>query len=75
MTVSRLREFWEQQTPSCRSCGWAPAFYEIEDDLEKVSETADTETWECTCISKDSEDPGSHRGIRFYVPKQRVEEK
>lgn len=67
-----LEKEWNDQTPTCRTCGWANAFYEISGFIERLR-SEDTESEECywaPCGSKDDENPYTHKGYYLYVPKE-----
>jgi hypothetical protein len=57
---------WERQN-GCASCNWAAWLSEYGDDL--ASELTINERMkriELPCLSKDAEEPCSHRGVRIY---------
>lgn len=67
--ISNIEEVWRKDTPGCLSCGWCPAFYEIEDLLTKdgVKQIENFEVYWAPCINP--EDNSDHRGHYVYVPK------
>jgi len=64
MDKQKLKKAWEEQSPCCRSCGWGPLFWEIEDDLEETEKPGE---YHAHCVSKDDEDSWSHRGYYLYL--------
>lgn len=59
-----LEKAWHTQSPSCGSCGWSNAFYEIEDTLEPTGKPGE---YRAQCVSKDDENSASHRGSYVYL--------
>lgn len=68
--MTDLELAWKEQAPTCGSCGWANAFYEIEDGLEQVKDTETEIVYHVPCRSE-NEDAWNHRGSRLYLPKLR----
>lgn len=63
-----LEKLWDSQG-DCGSCGWHGCIYEhdIEDwEFEHAIEKNDG-VLELSCVSKDDEDSGSHRGVKIYL--------
>lgn len=52
----------------CHSCGWKPSRHEL--SFEKTDKVG--ELW-AECVSKDAEDPSSHRGHYLYVEELHLE--
>lgn len=66
-----LEKEWNKSLPSCLTCGWCPAYYEVEPYLEvDLDETNEKHNcyWS-PCVSKDAEDPSDHKGYYLYVDK------
>ena len=64
-----LEKFWNKDVPSCMSCSWTPAFYEVELSREPSEDSSTHECYHATCVSKDADEPSEHRGHYLYVPK------
>lgn len=64
-----LEDMWRKETPSCRTCGWCNAFYEIEDAIVKEGEYDGYEMYWAPCRSKDAEDTWEHKVYYLYVSK------
>jgi len=64
----KLEQAFSEQEPSCHSCGWMNAFYELGDWAETgvVFEDGSRE-YHTPCCSKEADDPESHRGYFVYV--------
>lgn len=64
----RLEQKWDAEG-DCGSCGWHACLYEhyvSDEDIENALECDDGWLF-LDCISKDADEPGSHRGIKIYV--------
>jgi hypothetical protein len=70
--VGRIREYlkeaWDDQG-DCASCGWHAMLYEHyledEDILNSIGRDG---VLRIPCVSKNDDDPGSHRGIIIHLP-------
>lgn len=53
----------------CRSCGWHAALYEHEVDDSDILDALQNRNGilELSCVSKDADDPTSHRGIKIDI--------
>lgn len=60
----RLEKAWNEQEPSCLSCGWSPCFYEVRDNLDETDKEGE---YHALCVSKDDDDSYSHRGYYVYL--------
>jgi len=71
MYREELEEAFEAQEPSCLSCGWMNAFYELGwwDFTGVVLEDGRKE-YHTQCRSKDADDPSTHRGYFIYLRKE-----
>lgn len=69
-TKEELESAYNEDLPPCHSCGWCPAFYEIEFELEPDRSIETEDCYWAPCVSKDDDDPGSHRGHFLYVKKK-----
>jgi hypothetical protein len=58
----RLEKAFMEQSPSCLSCGWSNAFFELE--FEPTGKCG--EYW-AACMSKDADDSETHRGYYLYL--------
>lgn len=61
------KEIWDKQNPSCMSCGWSPAFYEVKDSLVR-DEGEDSE--DSICFTAPCTQDDSHRGYYLYIRKE-----
>lgn len=64
----RLEENWNDGG-SCDSCGWHACLYEHEVSNKDIEYALDkcAGVIRLSCLSQDSDDSGSHRGIRIFI--------
>ena len=66
--MNKLERAYDKGTPSCGSCGWCPAFYELDFNLVESESTENMLCYWAPCVSKDDyEDRETHRGHYLYL--------
>jgi len=65
--LERIERAFQEQEPSCLSCGWMNAFFE----LGEWEETKPGE-YRAHCRSKDADDSDSHRGYYVYLREEAI---
>ncbi len=73
LDLKKIEAEWNKQVPSCASCDWCNAFYEIEDRIVREPDIEGYEFYTAPCRSKDADDSDMHRGYFLYVQKRKVE--
>lgn len=62
----RIEALWDQ-SGDCGSCGWHACLYEYYMSDEELASCVENGILHLPCLSKNDEDPSSHRGVRIHL--------